>query len=75
MNGPRTGPSWQDTTIIGSLHFAFVLGERTWKLSLGDGARAQPLHSGRQRYDRSLHGDRKAKVRCHLAADTPVRSC
>ncbi|UIF88129.1 hypothetical protein [Cupriavidus sp. UYPR2.512] len=41
MNRPRTGPSWQDTTIIGSLHFAFELGERNWKLSLGDGVRAR----------------------------------
>ncbi|WP_198433276.1 hypothetical protein [Burkholderia ubonensis] len=40
MNAPRTTLHGQDTTIAGSLYVAFELGDRSWKLSLGDGVRA-----------------------------------
>lgn len=40
MNAPRTAPHGQDTTITGSLYVAFELGDRNWKLSLGDGVRS-----------------------------------
>ncbi len=40
MNAPRTALHGQDTTITGSLYVAFELGDRGWKLSLGDGVRS-----------------------------------
>ena len=40
MNAPRTALHGQDTTITRSLYVAFELGDKSWKLSLGDGVRA-----------------------------------
>ncbi|CAB3774156.1 hypothetical protein LMG29542_07617 [Paraburkholderia humisilvae] len=40
MDASRTALHGQDTTITGSLYVAFELGDRSWKLSLGDGVRA-----------------------------------
>ncbi|WP_232445154.1 hypothetical protein [Burkholderia ubonensis] len=76
MNAPRTTLHGQDTTITGSLYVAFELGDRSWKLSLGDGVRAPSCCT-------VAAGDiaavftaiAKAKARCHLATDAPVRSC
>jgi hypothetical protein len=49
---------WQDTIITGALYVAFELGDRRWKLSLGNGARAPSrLRGGRRRYGRSFRGD------------------
>jgi hypothetical protein len=76
MDAPRTALHGQDTTIIGSLYVAFELGDRNWRLSLGDGVRAPSRCT-------VIAGDTpavftaivKAKARRHLAADAPVRSC
>jgi transposase len=40
MDAPNTALRGQDTTIVGRLYVAFELGDRSWKLSLGDGVRA-----------------------------------
>nr|WP_233889941.1 hypothetical protein [Paraburkholderia flagellata] len=76
MNAPRTAPRGQDTTITGSLYIAFELGDRSWKLSLGDGVRA-PSRCTVATGDTAavFAAIAKAKVRCHLVGDAPVRSC
>src|ERR1700675_3373542 len=76
MDAPNTALRGQDTTIVGRLYVAFELGDRSWKLSLGDGVRA-PSRCTVAAGDRTavLMAIAKAKARCHLAADAPVRSC
>jgi transposase len=76
MNAPRTALHGQDTTITGSLYVAFELGDRSWKLSLGDGVRA-PSRCTVAAGDTAavFTAIAKAKVRCPLAADASVRSC
>jgi transposase len=76
MNAPRTALYRQDSTITGSLYVAFELGDRSWKLSLGDGVRA-PSRSTVAAGDTAavFTAISKAKARCHLATDAPVRSC
>jgi transposase len=64
------------TGTVSKLYMAFELGEKNWKLSLGDGAR------GPSRYTVSA-GDTaavleciaKAKARCELAPEAGVHSC
>jgi transposase len=76
MNAPRTALHGQDTTITRSLYVAFELGDKSWKLSLGDGVRA-PSRCTVATGDTAavFTAIAKAKVRCHLATDAPVRSC
>ena len=40
MNTPDMALHGQGTTITGRMYVAFELGDRNWKLSLGDGVRA-----------------------------------
>jgi len=76
MNAPRTALHGQDTTITGSLYVAFELGDRSWKLSLGDRVRS-PSRCTVAAGDTAavFTAISKAKARCHLATDAPVRSC
>ena len=76
MDALNTALRGQDTTIVGRLYVAFELGDRSWKLSLGDGVRA-PSRCTVAAGDTTavLMAIAKAKARCHLAADAPVRSC
>jgi transposase len=76
MDAPNTALRGQDTTIVGRLYVAFELGDRSWKLSLGDGVRA-PSRCTVAAGDTTavLMAIAKARARCHLAADAPVRSC
>ena len=76
MDAINTALRGQDTTIVGRLYVAFELGDRSWKLSLGDGVRA-PSRCTVAAGDATavLMAIAKAKARCHLAADAPVRSC
>ncbi|AEI76291.1 MULTISPECIES: IS110 family transposase [Cupriavidus] len=76
MNAPDTALQGQDRAVIGRLYMAFELGEKSWKLSLGDGVR------GPSRYtvaagdkDAVLRAIAKAKARCGLTSQVPVRSC
>ncbi|KVU34395.1 IS110 family transposase [Burkholderia ubonensis] len=76
MNAPRTTLHGQDTTITGSLYVAFELGDRGWKLSLGDGVRAPSCCTVAAGDTAAVFtAIAKAKARCHLATDAPVRSC
>jgi transposase len=76
MDTPDTALRGQDTTIVGRLYVAFELGDRSWKLSLGDGVRA-PSRCTVAAGDTAsvLTAIAKAKARCRLATDAPVRSC
>ena len=70
---PFTG---RTQTITRSLYVAFELGDRSWKLSLGDAVRA-PSRCTVAAGDTAavFTAIARAKVRCRLAADAPVRSC
>ena len=76
MDAPNTALRGQDATIVGRLYVAFELGEKSWKLSLGGGVRA-PSRCTVAAGDTTavLMAIAKARARCHLAADAPVRSC
>ncbi|MGF6778481.1 IS110 family transposase [Paraburkholderia sp. GAS334] len=76
MDAPDTALQGRDTTITGWLYVAFELGEKSWKLSLGNGVRA-PSRCTVTSGDTAavLTAIAKAKAHCHLAADAPVRSC
>jgi len=76
MDAPVTALQGQHITIIGRLYVAFELGDKSWKLSLGDGVRA-PSRCTVVAGDTAavLTASAKAKARCHLGTDAPVRSC
>ena len=76
MDAPDMALQGQDTTVVGRLYVAFELGEKSWKLSLGDGVRA-PSRCTVAAGDTAavVVAIAKARVRCRLAADAPVRSC
>ena len=66
----------QDTTIVGHLYMALELGDKSWKLSLGDGQRAPSRCTVRAGDTAAVAAAiARAKARCHLATDAPVRSC
>ncbi|MBP0639905.1 IS110 family transposase [Cupriavidus sp. AcVe19-6a] len=76
MNAPRTALQGQNTTITGWLYMAFELGEKSWKLSLGDGVCGPSRHTlVAGDLNAVLHVIAKAKARCGLARQAPVRSC
>ncbi|MGF6472896.1 IS110 family transposase [Paraburkholderia youngii] len=76
MDAPDTALGGQNTTAGGHLYMAFELGERSWKLSLGDGRRA-PSRYTVAAGDTTvvLTAIANARARCHLGADAPVYSC
>ena len=76
MNAPDMARGGQDSKVVGSLYVAFELGDRSWKLALGDGVRA-PSQCAVSAGDTEavLKAIAKAKARCHLCNDAPVRSC
>jgi transposase len=59
-----------------SVDATFELGDGNWKLSLGDGVRA-PSRCTVAAEDTAavFTAIANAKVRCHLSADAPMRSC
>lgn len=76
MDAPDTALQGRDMTITGCLCVASELGEESWKLSLGNGVRA-PSRCTVTSGDTAalLTAIAKAKARCRLSADAPVRSC
>ncbi|KVU28424.1 transposase [Burkholderia ubonensis] len=76
MDAPDTALRGQNTTAGGRLYMAFELGEKSWKLSLGDGQRA-PSRCTVAAGDTTavLTAIANARARCHLGADAPVYSC
>ena len=65
-----------NTAVTCRLFVAFELGEKNWKLSLGDGVRA-PSRCAVPAGDTAsvLSAITKAKARCHLHADALMLSC
>jgi len=76
MDAPDTAPHGQNTTALGRLYMALELGEKSWKLSLGDCQRA-PSRCTVTAGDTTavLAAVANARARCHLGADAPVYSC
>lgn len=76
MDAPDTAPRGQNTTAGSRLYMAFELGEKSWKLSLGDGQRA-PSRFTVAAGDTTavLAAITNARARCHLGADASVYSC
>ena len=76
MDAPDTAPHGQNTTALGRLYMALELGEKSWKLSLGDGRRA-PSRCAVAAGDTTavLSVITNARARCHLGDDAPVYSC
>ncbi|WP_232446597.1 transposase [Burkholderia ubonensis] len=76
MDTPDTALRGQNTTASGRLYMAFELGEKNWKLSLGDGQRA-PNRCTVATGDTTavLAAIANARVRCHLGADAPIYNC
>ncbi len=76
MNASGTALQGKHTVEASELYMAFELGEKNWKLSLGDGARS-PSHYTVAAGDTStlLECIAKAKVRCTLAPEASVGSC
>jgi transposase len=76
MDATYTALHGQNTTVGGRLYMASELGEKNWKLSLGDGQRA-PSGSTVAAGDTTavLTAIANASSRCHLSADTHVYSC
>ena len=76
MNASGTALQGKHTVEASDLYMAFELAEKSWKLSLGDGARSP------SRYTLAA-GDTaallecivKAKARCALAPEASVGSC
>lgn len=76
MTGRETVLQEKDTTIQSGLYMSFELGDKQWKLTLGDGRR------GPSRYT-VIAGDQnavlaciaKAKLRCKLVRQTQVHAC
>jgi transposase len=76
MDAPETALRGQDTTVVGRLYIAFELGEKTWRLSLSDGAHGLSRCTLAAGDTASVFAAiAKAKARWRLAADAPARSC
>jgi transposase len=76
MDAPETALRGQNTTAGGRLYMAFELGEKSWKLSLGDGQRAPSRCTVAAGATTAvLIAIANARARCHLSADTPVYNC
>src|SRR5262249_56113575 len=76
MNACRTALQGKHTGEAGELYMAFELGEKSWKLSLSEGARS-PSHYTVAAGDATalLECIAKAKARCGLAPEARVHSC
>jgi transposase len=76
MNASETALQGKHTGEASELYMAFELGEKSWKLSLSDGARS-PSHYSVTAGDTAalLECIAKGKARCGLAPKARVRSC
>jgi transposase len=76
MNASGTALQGKHTGEASELYMAFELGEKSWKLSLSDGARS-PSHYTVAAGDTEalLECIAKAKARCGLAPEARVHSC
>ena len=75
MNAPGAAHG-KDTGTAGELYMAFELGEKSWKLSLSDGAHSASRYTVCAGDSAAvLECIAKAKARCGLAAESGVHSC
>jgi transposase len=76
MNAPEIVLQGKDTATAGDLYTAFELSDKSWNLTLGDGARG-PSRYAVAAGDKVAVLDRiaKAKTRCGLPQDAKVHSC
>src|SRR5215471_6580316 len=66
----------KDTTTEGALHVSFELGDKSWKLSCGDGVRSPSRYSMNAGDQAAvLNCIAKAKVRCGLGPQAKVHTC
>ncbi|MDT4841791.1 IS110 family transposase ISGdi7 [compost metagenome] len=76
MDAPDTALHGQNTPITGWLYIAFELGDKSWKLSLGDGVHGPSRHTlAAGDLNAVLQAIAKAKARFALPPQAPVRSC
>ena len=76
MNASGTALQEKHTAEASALYMAFELGEKNWKLALGDGARSPSRYTVAAGDTAALHECiAKAKARCALAPEASVRSC
>lgn len=76
MDAPDTALHGQNTTTGSRLYMALELGEKSWKLSLGDCQRAPSRYTvAAGNTTAVLAAVANARSRCHLGADTTVYSC
>jgi len=76
MNATDMALRGQDSKVVGSLYVASESADRSWRLALGDGDRAPSQCTVRAGDTEAvLEAIAKAKARCHLRKDAPVRSC
>jgi transposase len=76
MNASGTALQGKHTVEASELYMAFELGEKNWKLSLGDGARSPSRYTVTAGDTAALlECIAKAKARCGLALEASVGSC
>ena len=76
MNTSETALQQKHTRQARALYMAFELGEKNWKLALGDGARSPSRHTvAAGDTAELLECIAKAKRRCELAQEAKVHSC
>ncbi|MFX1716195.1 hypothetical protein [Paraburkholderia sp. A1RO-5L] len=76
MDASDTALHGQNTTAAGRLYMALELGEKRWKLSLGDGRRAPSRYTVAAGDTTAvLAAVANARARCHLGADAPGYTC
>jgi transposase len=76
MNASGTALQEKHTVEASELYMAFELGEKNWKLSLGDGVRSPSRYTVAAGDTAALLGCiAKAKARCGLAPEARVGSC
>jgi hypothetical protein len=75
MDTPHLALHGQHTAIVSHLYMAFELGEKSWKLSLGDGVRAPGRCTVAAGDTTAVLRHRKSQSALSLAADAAARSC
>src|ERR1700730_18199004 len=76
MNASGTALQGKHTAEANELYMAFELGEKNWKLALGDGVRSPSRYTVAAGDTATLlECIAKAKVRCALAPQASVHSC
>ena len=76
MNASGTALQRQHTVAASELYMAFELGEKSWKLSLSDGARSPSRYTVAAGDTAALlECIAKAQARCGLAPEASVGSC